>query len=91
MPITRAIYRRHRKSPVKANGVDPVARQYEGGREAPFSPRSPENGQGTPAVEEAQRRAEAGNAGQRGGRPDDQANKAATRPSRRRKTPRDLH
>jgi hypothetical protein len=90
MPNTRLIYRRHRKSPAKANGVDPVARQYEGGREAPFSPRSPENDQGTPAVEEAQRRAEAGNAGKPRGKTADQEHKAGTRPGRRRKL-RDLH
>lgn len=62
MPNTRSIYRRHRKRPDRAaDGGDSVARQYEGGREAPFSPRSPENDQGTPAVDEARRRAEAGN------------------------------
>lgn len=90
MPNTRSIYRRHRKRPARAvDGADPVARQYEGGREAPFSPRSPENGQGTPAVDEARRRAEAGNVS----RSTDEEGKHATdtRPAGRRKPPRNMH
>ncbi len=91
MPNTRSIYRRHRKRPARAvDGADPVARQYEGGREAPFSPRSPENGQGTPAVDEAGRRAEAGNVsrtrGEQGGE-----RVPAKRPAAHRKAPRDMH
>ena len=91
MPNTRSIYRRHRKRPARAvDGEDAVARQYERGREAPFSPRSPENAQGTPAVQEAERRAEAGNVsrerdGKEGERTPD------TRPAGPRKFPRGVH
>lgn len=62
MPNTRTIYRRQRRRPAQHDGVDPVARTYEGGREAPFSPRSPEiTDRDSPAVQEVRRRAEAGN------------------------------
>ncbi len=90
MPNTRSIYRRHRKRPARADGVDPVASQYEGGREAPFSPRSPENGRGTPAVNEAERRAEAGNVSKRRGNPEDPDRGTDARPARR-KPSRHLH
>lgn len=91
MPNTRSIYRRNRRRPARTvDGADPVAHQYEGGREAPFSPRSPENAQGTPAVEEAGRRAEAGNVSKMreakdGGRTPD------ARPAGPRKGPRSVH
>ncbi|MDQ2640273.1 MAG: hypothetical protein M3Y79_06815 [Pseudomonadota bacterium] len=91
MPNTRSIYRRNRKRPARTvDGADPVARQYEGGREAPFSPRTPENAQGTPAVEEAERRAEAGNVSKtRDGK--DGERSADTRPAGPRKAPRSVH
>jgi hypothetical protein len=91
MPNTRSIYRRHRKRPARtADGADPVAQQYEGGREAPFSPRTPENTQGTPAVEEAERRAEAGNVSKT--REVDGADrKTSGRPASPSKPPRNLH
>lgn len=91
MPNTRSIYRRHRKRPARADGVDPVARQYERGREAPFSPRSPENSQGTPAVEEAERRAEAGNVSRMRDNPEEEDPATQARPAHRRKPSRPLH
>jgi hypothetical protein len=68
MPNTRTIYRRQRKRPSQSlDGVDPVARTYERGREAPFSPRSPEIADSnSPAVVEVKRRAEAGNVSKSG-------------------------
>ncbi len=91
MPNTRSIYRRHRKRPARAaDGGDAVARQYERGREAPFSPRSPENAPGTPAVEEAERRAGAGNVSRKPDGQDD-TRTPDTRPASPRKSPRGVH
>lgn len=91
MPNTRSIYRRHRKRPARTvDGKDPVAQQYEGGREAPFSPLTPENAKGTPAVEEAGRRAEAGNVSRMQDAKNPQPTPSA-RPAGPRKPPRSMH
>ena len=92
MPNTRTIYRRNRKRPSPArDGADPVARQYEGGREAPFSPQTPETSDpDSPAVTEAERRAEAGNTSRSAGSKDP-ARATSTRSTGGRKPRERLH